>query len=320
MAAKISIIIPIYNVEQYLNKCIESVVNQSYRNLEIILVDDGSPDGCPSICDEWAKKDNRIKVIHKENGGLSDARNYGIEASTGDYLMFLDSDDYIDKNMCYNLLTLIDEYNCDFAMSNLTRFNEGENPSLDDEKQYKTRCYDYDTMIDMVLHSDKVLPYLVISCAKLYKRNLFKNIRYPLGRLHEDEYVIHNIICESKNGFAYHDKPMYFYLQRATSMMGKRGEKNIVDALDAYKLRYDHFNLKIKDKKDEIVNLSLELLRLLYLSNLWCNNKLKKSILSEFKKIYKTTHKHVLKDFIFRHFRWLYVLKIKIQIFIGNKK
>ena len=100
MEKKISIIIPVYKVEKYLDKCVESVVNQTYKNLEIILVDDGSPDNCPKMCDEWAEKDKRIKVIHKENGGLSDARNFGIEKATGDYLMFLDSDDYLDVTTC----------------------------------------------------------------------------------------------------------------------------------------------------------------------------------------------------------------------------
>ena len=95
-----SVIIPIYKVEKYLNRCIDSVLNQSYKDLEVILVDDGSPDKCPEICDEYAKKDKRVKVIHKENGGASDARNYGIKAASGEYLMFLDSDDYWEGTEC----------------------------------------------------------------------------------------------------------------------------------------------------------------------------------------------------------------------------
>ena len=104
----ISVIIPVYKVEKYLNKCVDSVLNQTYKNLEIILVDDGSPDKCPEICDEYAKKDDRIKIIHKQNGGLSDARNVGIEKSTGEYITFIDSDDYVDSNYIEQLYKLFD--------------------------------------------------------------------------------------------------------------------------------------------------------------------------------------------------------------------
>ena len=114
----ISIIVPIYKVEIYLRKCIDSIVNQTYKNIEILLIDDGSPDNCGIICDEYAKKDERIKVIHKENGGLSDARNYGIEASTGDYIIFIDSDDYVSESMCENLLICALENNADIVSCN----------------------------------------------------------------------------------------------------------------------------------------------------------------------------------------------------------
>lgn len=115
---KISIIVPIYKVEIYLRKCVDSIVNQTYKNIEILLIDDGSPDNCGIICDEYAKKDERIKVIHKKNGGLSDARNYGIEASSGDYIMFVDSDDYISKDMCEILLKKALENNADIVSCN----------------------------------------------------------------------------------------------------------------------------------------------------------------------------------------------------------
>lgn len=103
----ISVIVPIYNVESYLNRCVESIVNQTYQNLEIILVDDGSPDNCPQICDDWARKDSRIKVIHKENGGLSDARNAGMNIATGEYISFIDSDDYVALDFCETMLLVI---------------------------------------------------------------------------------------------------------------------------------------------------------------------------------------------------------------------
>lgn len=117
---KISIIVPIYKVEQFIDKCIDSIVNQSYNNLEIILIDDGSPDRCPEICDEWAKKDSRIKVIHKENGGAASARNAGLEIATGDYIGFVDSDDWIDKDMYEFLIKQLPE-DADFIRCSLRK-------------------------------------------------------------------------------------------------------------------------------------------------------------------------------------------------------
>ena len=125
-SSKISVIIPVYNVEEYLDKCVTSVLNQTYKNLEIILVDDGSPDNCPKMCDEWAKKDKRIKVVHKKNGGLSDARNSGIEVCTGEYIGFVDSDDYIDKQMYKELLKRIESTNSDMVMCGINCVNDGK--------------------------------------------------------------------------------------------------------------------------------------------------------------------------------------------------
>ena len=119
MEGKISVIVPIYNVEQYLRKCIDSIINQTYKNLEIILVDDGSWDNSPRICDEYAKRDNRIKVIHKKNGGLADARNTGLKMITGNYISFIDSDDYIEKTMYEKMIKVILKYNADIIECNL---------------------------------------------------------------------------------------------------------------------------------------------------------------------------------------------------------
>lgn len=109
----ISVIVPVYKVEKYINKCVDSIINQTYTNLEIILVDDGSPDNCGNICDEYAKKDNRIKVVHKENAGVSSARNIGLEKSSGKYITFIDADDYVEKNYCEELLNILKIENAD---------------------------------------------------------------------------------------------------------------------------------------------------------------------------------------------------------------
>ena len=123
----ISVIVPVYNVEKYLDKCINSLINQSYNNLEIILIDDGSTDNCGEICDKYALKDNRIKVIHKKNEGLSAARNLGISISKGDYIIFIDSDDWVDKEILLKLLNLIKKYNSDIAVCDyLLTYDENE--------------------------------------------------------------------------------------------------------------------------------------------------------------------------------------------------
>ena len=124
---KISVIVPVYNVEKYLDKCVESIVNQTYKNLEIILVDDGSTDSCPEICDEWAKKDNRIKVIHKPNGGLSSARNAGMDSMTGSYIQFVDSDDYIKSNMIEVMYGNIIKGDYDVCVCNYSFIDESDN-------------------------------------------------------------------------------------------------------------------------------------------------------------------------------------------------
>ena len=126
MDSLISVIVPIYNVEKYLQKCVDSIINQTYKNLEIILVDDGSPDNCPKMCDDYAEKDSRIKVVHKENGGLSDARNVGMEVATGEYVSFIDSDDYISLDFYETLLETIVDNDSDVVECGVVKFYENE--------------------------------------------------------------------------------------------------------------------------------------------------------------------------------------------------
>ncbi|MGN1420911.1 MAG: glycosyltransferase family 2 protein [Eubacterium sp.] len=132
MTQMITVIVPVYNVEKYLDRCIESVVNQTYKNLEIILVDDGSPDNCPAMCDAWAEKDNRIKVIHKENGGVSSARNIGLDNANGEYIGFVDSDDYIAEDMFENLFNKINTDNCQMSVCGI--FFQGKSISFKNEE------------------------------------------------------------------------------------------------------------------------------------------------------------------------------------------
>lgn len=234
----ISIIVPVYKVEKYLVRCIESIRNQTYSNLEIILIDDGSPDACPSICDEYALKDERIIVIHKENGGLSDARNTGIEMAKGEYIGFVDSDDYIHPDMYENLLKIAIANTADIAVCDVEKVYSG-NYILNDEGEDNVRFY---TGIQAVANIFDAELYLrsVVAWGKLYKKSLFDSIRYPKGKLHEDEFVTYRLYYKSSK-VAYTDKRYYYYLQREDSIMGERKRKISDDVLEAYEELGDYF-------------------------------------------------------------------------------
>lgn len=231
----VSIIVPIYKVEPYLRRCLDSIVNQTYTNLEIILVDDGSPDGCPQICDEYAAKDNRIVVIHKENGGLSDARNAGLDICKGEYISFVDSDDLLDlKAMEYMLNTGTD---VDIVISNVKMFINDEEIS----NSNKTHC---NSSSFKIIGSDDLLlrlckdgdAYLRSAWGKLFKKELFFNIRFPKGKLYEDMYVNYRLYYKAfKSTFI--SIPLYYYRQnRPGSIMYKTNSSTF--ALEAEDERY----------------------------------------------------------------------------------
>lgn len=212
--SKVSVIVPVYNVENYLDKCVESLVNQTYKDLEIILVDDGSPDNCGAMCDEWAKKDSRIVVYHKENGGLSDARNYAIDRCKGSYISFVDSDDYVAENyieFMYNLLQ--ENKECQVAACDLCAVrNDVESPYSDFKGVI---VFDRREAFERVLYHDLVD---VAACAKLYKKDVFDDIRYPVGRVYEDTYVFGDVLNKT-DYFVFGGEPLYYYVQRDSSIV-----------------------------------------------------------------------------------------------------
>ncbi len=238
----VSIIIPIYKVEKYLNKCINSIVNQTYSNIEIILIDDGSPDRCPFICDEWGKKDSRIKVLHKKNGGLSDARNFGIEQCKGDYIVFIDSDDYIEKNMIETLYLAITEDKSDIAICDYQIVEKGKNLL---HKFSNKRFIVKDNKFDYLYNEYSCVT--VVAWNKIYKREIFEKIRYPFGKIHEDEFIICDIL-QKANIISYVLEPLYYYVQRENSIMNKisLNRFDIVEALDK---RINFFENDIKNRK-----------------------------------------------------------------------
>lgn len=209
--SKISVIIPVYNVEKYLYRCLNSIINQSYKDLEIILVNDGSTDSSGQICDDFSKKDNRIKVIHKENEGVSIARNTGISIATGDYLAFVDSDDFIDEKMFERLLNNAIKNDADISMCNFksTGGDICECTYINEEYVFDSQRALKHLYIDMDL-------CFVIFCAKLFKRHLFDDIVIPSVICGEDNYILYKILLKAKT-IAYDKSTMYMYFYRPGS-------------------------------------------------------------------------------------------------------
>ena len=208
----VSVVVPIYNVEKYIKRCVDSIINQTYKNLDIILVDDESPDNCPGICEDYAKKDKRITVIHKQNGGLSDARNFGIKAAKGEFITFVDSDDFLSEECIETLLKNIKRYSSDISIGGHQVIYE--NGKL--IKKYTEKEFDSDSkgILDKILYDDGID---LSAWAKLYKRSLFKNIRYPVGRLYEDAATTYKLI-DLSNKVSVISKPVYYYVIRKDSI------------------------------------------------------------------------------------------------------
>ena len=231
----ISIIVPIYKVEKYLSKCVESIVHQTYENLEIILVDDGSPDRCGKMCNEYAAKDSRIKVIHKINGGLSDARNVAIDIAKGEYITFVDSDDYVLPDYIESLYVNLKKYDADISVSLLKTVNE-KGVLGTEQKAYYDCALSVKEAMDAMFYQQM---FDTQACCKLYKARLFEHIRYPIGLLFEDLPTTYKLILKSKR-IAYTNRQDYMYLLRSDSIEGVPFNMNkyksalkIVSSMDA---------------------------------------------------------------------------------------
>ena len=240
--ALISVIVPIYNVEKYLAKCIDSIIEQSYDNLEIILVDDGSPDRCPQICDTYAKKDSRIRVVHRKNGGLSAARNNGIDIASGDYIMFVDSDDYINPLMVEILYNNLKEKNADMSICNVETFTEEYEAVHNIRKGNKTikkGVVKGKEILQKKLFEENNWVW-VVAWNKLYKKALFDDVRYPEHKIHEDEYVIHSLLLQCDRVSCV-DGALYYYLVRNDSITGRKYTINRLDKVEAvFKRAHDY--------------------------------------------------------------------------------
>jgi glycosyltransferase involved in cell wall biosynthesis len=207
----ISVIVPVYNVENYLRACVDSIIAQTYNNLEIILVDDGSPDNCPAICDEYAEKDSRIKVIHKENGGLSDARNAGLSVMTGEYLMFVDSDDLLPKNAVSALYNLAVEYNSELVIGNHRKFVDSTDLDDSDLKSNKASCLSKTESICHMFQNG------CASWGRLYRADIHNSVHFPIGEINEDEAIVLKIL-DKCNKVVITDECVYHYRTRPESI------------------------------------------------------------------------------------------------------
>lgn len=243
----VSIIVPIYNVEKYLERCIQSIVEQTYTNLEIILVNDGSKDNSLYICEKWKKKDSRIIVIDKNNGGLSSARNAGIEIAKGEYLFFVDSDDWLDIHIIQKLYQVIKEYRCEISCC-------GIEMTFDQTNKNYPRCQNKNILFEKYTALEEYMFGTTISTVawnKLYKRALFEDIRYPIGKWHEDEFTTYKLLYKADRVY-YLGESMYFYYQREGSIMSHALSLKNLDKVDALFERYMFFQEKGEVRLSEL--------------------------------------------------------------------
>lgn len=225
---KISVIVPVYKVEQYIHRCIDSIQRQTYFNFELILVDDGSPDNCGEICDEYARRDSRIRVIHQKNGGLSVVRNTGIEYvlanSDAEWLTFIDSDDWIHKKYLEYLLNGALQYNVPISMC-WAKITDGE--------EIEPECFDVYLRTAEDAYTCNGQFILAMACGRLYRKELFSQYRFPQGKLWEDMYVIHKILFQTPE-VAVIEQPLYYYYRNPESIVRSKWSVKKLDSVNAY--------------------------------------------------------------------------------------
>ncbi|HFI0026578.1 TPA: glycosyltransferase family 2 protein [Streptococcus suis] len=238
----VSIIVPIYNVEKFLPRCIESICNQTYENIEILLINDGSTDGSEQICMDFMKRDSRIRYFLKENGGLSDARNYGIERACGKYLAFIDSDDFVESDFILRLYDALVQQNASVAIAGFSKVDENgtilKKELLENEELVLTG-----REVCKKLHSEKGQVF-VVAWNKLYKKELFSNVQYAKGKIHEDEYIAYQLFYDLDRIAVVNDS-LYYYVERQESITRTQMTDLRFECLIEYQLlRIDFFNSK----------------------------------------------------------------------------
>ena len=226
MNKTISIIVPVYRVEELIRKCVDSLIQQRYEELEIILVDDGSPDNCGSICDEYKKVDSRIKVVHKCNGGLSSARNAGLDIATGDYIGFVDSDDYVHRDMYYNMIRFMNENECNIVECGVNIIRDGKIISYE-KKENEVITGEEATLRHLNSKSSNTIPRVAV-WSKLYKREFWTNNRFPEGKIHED-YLLTSMALNEAQRVGIINEGLYYHVadNKGSIMNSGFGEKDL---------------------------------------------------------------------------------------------
>ena len=230
---KISLVVPVYNVEKYISRCVNSLIRQLYTNIEILLIDDGSKDNSGILCDELAKRDDRIKVYHKANGGLSDARNYGIERADGDYICFIDSDDYVADDYCMKMYNAAIKENADIVICRYDRF-EGEEytGSLESNEKYLV-CDKHESLKNLYSVDGEMY---TLAWNKLYKKSVIGDIRYPVGLVNEDEFTTYKYFLNSEK-IVVLNTVLYFYFKNGNSITTNKKYLENMDVFTALKER-----------------------------------------------------------------------------------
>lgn len=241
----ISIIVPVYNVEIYLTECVRSILNQTYKNIEILLIDDGSSDNSGVLCENLAKQDDRIKVFHKENGGLSDARNYGIEKAVGEFIMFVDSDDLVSESIVDNLYNMIvSDKELKLAVCGLSHFTDGENVQYDLGKEITIFSREA-ALVDFLCQNN--IP--TSSCAKLYNKELLNGIRFVKGQRFEDNEFVFKVISHC-DYIGYCNTKLYAYRHRINSITTSKFDEKEFDIIEIGKKIIDYsknFSIDVQD-------------------------------------------------------------------------
>lgn len=249
MSQVISIIVPIYNVEKYIHRCIDSILVQTFTNFELILVDDGSTDNCLEICNEYALKDSRIKVVHKENGGVCSARNTALDIAQGEYIGFVDSDDWIEKDMYETLYYLSMKYETDVVECDILFVNDRDD-NIDKCANVEVQTGNRYFALERIMK----ISFSNVVWNKLYKRNIFENLRFPGVKRFEDVYITYKIILQSKK-YVYTNKKMYHYYQHSNSLC--HVSKYSIEVLEAvYSQQERFYTLKKLDIPKHILDLA----------------------------------------------------------------
>lgn len=278
---QVTVIVPVFNVKKYLSECLDSILAQTFQNIELILIDDGSTDGSQIICDEYARKDSRITVIHKENGGVSDARNVGISRAKGDYICFVDSDDIVAPTYIQVLYETAIKDGVGIVMCNYHVFKDGEAiPSDIATKQHEKLVITEKEMEDESFSAENTVK-LVIPINKIYKKSLFDKVKYPSGKIHEDAYVYHRLLNEVKQVILVPDV-LYYYRKRADSITNSRfTTKELEDSMGAVIDRIDFYK---EQGNQRLVDIAIDG----YLYFLWRNiDIMKKDDIKDYKVLIK---------------------------------